>query len=227
VALLIALLRRHDEFSRLGIAAYLALATVSQWIIWFQLRYRLTGIEESVELIVLLLWAGLPLMPFSYHLILLFPPDARLPAGRFWLWLRNLLYAVTLILFLPHCLYALSPYLAWAAEVMFEHEYLIVHLLHGRALDWYYPFGLLCFCAVLIRNLLLVRDPAGRRRLKLVFYGTLATVLPVALLALSQGLVNTFSANWFPAWRALPLSLALIALVSISLSRSPILDLGG
>jgi eukaryotic-like serine/threonine-protein kinase len=203
VALLIALLRRHDEFSRLGVATYLALATASQWLIWFQLRYRLTGLEESIELIVLLLWAGLPLMPLSYHLILLFPPGVRLPAGRFWLWLRNLLYAVTLILFLPHCLYALSPYFAWAAEVMFEHEYLIVHLLYGRALDWYYPFGLLCFCAVLIRNLLLVRDPAGRRRLKIVFYGTLATVLPVALLALSQGLVRTFSATRFPAWHDL------------------------
>jgi len=203
VALLIALLRRHDEFSRLGVATYLALATVSQWIIWFQLKYRLTGVEESIELFVLLLWAGLPLMPFSYHLILLFPPGVRLPSSRFWLWLRSLLYAVTLILFLPHCLYALSPYIGWAAEVVFEHEYLIVHLLYGRALDWYYPFGLLCFCAVLIRNLLLVRDPAGRRRLKLVFYGTLATVLPVALLALSQGMVNTFSANRFPAWRGL------------------------
>jgi tRNA A-37 threonylcarbamoyl transferase component Bud32 len=203
VALLIALLRRHDEFSRLGVATYLALATVSEWVIWFQLRYRLTGVEESVELIVLLLWAGLPLIPLSYHLILLFPPGVRLPVSRFWLWLRNLLYAVTLILFLPHCLYALSPYFAWAAEVTFEHEYLIVHLLYGRTVDWYYPFGLLCFCAVLIRNLLLVRDPAGRRRLKIVFYGTLAAVLPVALLALSQGLVNTFSANRFPAWRDL------------------------
>jgi tRNA A-37 threonylcarbamoyl transferase component Bud32 len=203
LALLIALLRRHDQFSRLGVATYLALATVSQWIIWFQLRYRLTGVEESVELIVQLLWAGLPLIPLSYHSILLFPPGVRLPSSRFWLWLRNLLYAVTLILFLPHCLYALSPYFAWAAEVMFEHEYLIVHLLYGRTVDWYYPFGLLCFCAVLIRNLLLVRDPAGRRRLKIVFYGTLAAVLPVALLALSQGLVNTFSANRFPAWRDL------------------------
>src|SRR5262249_40186241 len=66
-----------------------------------------------------------------------------------------------------------------------------------------YPFGMLCFCAVLIRNLCLVRDPAGRRRLKIVFYGTLATALPIALLAISEGLVNTFSATGFPAWRDL------------------------
>src|SRR5262245_249238 len=77
VALLIALLHRHDEFSRLGVATYLALATVSQWIIWFQLRYRLTGVEESFELIVTLMWAGVPLLPLSYHFILLFPPGAR------------------------------------------------------------------------------------------------------------------------------------------------------
>jgi hypothetical protein len=203
VALLIALLRRYDQFSRLCVATYLALATFNLWIVWFQLRYRLTGAEESVELIVLLLSAGVPLIPLSYHSILIFPPGVSLPASRFWLRLRNLLYAATLILFLPHCIYALSPYLPGVAEVMFEHEYLIVHLLYGGALDWYYPFGLLCFCAVLIRNFLLVRDPAGRRRLKMVFYGTLATVLPVALLALSQGLVNAFSVTRFPAWRGL------------------------
>src|SRR5262249_39381814 len=150
---------------------YLALAMVNLWVVWFQLRYRLTGVEESVELIVLLLSAGFPLIPLCYHSILLFPPGACTPASRFWLWLRNLLYAVTLILFLPHCLYVLSPYLTGLAEVMFEHEYLIVNLLYGGAMDWYYPFGLLCFCAVLIRNFLLVREPAERRRLKIVFYG--------------------------------------------------------
>lgn len=201
VALLIALLRRYDAFSRLCVASYLAFAMFNLWIVWSQLRYRLTGLEESVELIVMLLSAGLPFIPLAYHVILIFPPGASPPATRFWLWLRNLLYALTLILFLPHCLYILSPYLAWVAEVVFEHEYLIVNLLYAGELNWYYPFGMLCFCAVLIRNFLLVRDPAGRRRVKIVFYGTLAAVLPVALLALSEGLLNTVSVGQFPTWR--------------------------
>jgi hypothetical protein len=203
VALLIALLRRRDEFSRLGVATYLAFATVTLWVMWFQLKDRLTGDEESVELIVGLLSAGFPIIPLSYHAILLFPPGASLPASRFWRWLRNLLYAVTIVLFLPHCLYILSPYFTALAEVMFKHEYLIIHLLYGAAMDWYYPFGLMCFCAVLIRNFLLVSEPAERRRLKILFYGTLTTVLPVAVLALSEGLVNAFSATQFPAWRGL------------------------
>jgi GAF domain-containing protein len=201
VALLIALLRRRDEFSRLGVATYLAFATVNLWIMWFHLRDRLTGMEEYLELIVLLLWAGLPLIPLSYHAILIFPPAARPPASRFWLWLRNLLYAVTLFLFLPHCLYVLSPYISGLADVMFEHENLIVHALYWGSIDWYYPFGLVCFCVILIRNFLLVREPAERRRLKILFYGTLAAVTPVALVALSEGLVNTFPVNQFPAWR--------------------------
>jgi hypothetical protein len=203
VALLIAMLHRYDAFSRLCVATYMAFAMFNLWIVWFQLKYRLTGLEESVELIVMLLSAGLPLIPLAYHTILIFPPGASPPATRFWLWLRNLLYALTLILFLPHCLYILSPYLSWVAELVFEHEYLIVNLLYAGELDLYYPLGLLCFCAVLIRNFLLVRDPAGRRRVKIVFYGTLVTVLPVALLALSEGLINTFSAGQFPTWRGL------------------------
>jgi eukaryotic-like serine/threonine-protein kinase len=171
--------------------------------VWFQLRYRLTGREELIEVIVLLLTAGVPLVPLSYHSILIFPPDARLPASRFWVWLRNLLYAVTFILFFPACLYALSPYFTRLAEVIFEHEYLTAHLFWRGSIDWYYPVGLVCLCAVLIRNFLLVREPMARRRLKLVFYATLATVLPVALVALSQGLANTLSITGYPTWQEL------------------------
>jgi len=203
VALLIALLGRVDRFSRLTVASYLAFAVFNLWIEWFILRYRLTGREELIEVIVLLLTAGVPLIPLSYHSILIFPPDAQLPASRFWVWLRNLLYAITFILFFPACLYALSPYFTGLADLMFEHEYLIVHLCWLGAINWYYPFGLMCLCAVLVRNFLLVREPIARRRLKLLFYATLVTVLPVALLALSQGLANTLSPTGFPIWREL------------------------
>src|SRR5262249_18106109 len=99
VALLIALLGRVDRFSRLTVASYLAFAVVIRRTEWLILRCRTTGREELIEVIVLLLTAGVPLIPLSYHSILIFPPDAQVPASRFWVWLRNLLYAITFILF--------------------------------------------------------------------------------------------------------------------------------
>lgn len=201
VALLLLLLRRADQFSQLGIAAYLSLGALNLWIVRFHLQDQLVGAEAYVDSLIRVLNAGIPFIPFSYHFALLFPPEASLPIGAGWHWLRKLLYGCSALLVVPACLYALAPFNERLLQFTFTHARLLTDTLYVGAINWYYPFGMLCFCVVLARKFGLVRERAERRRLKLVIYGTLLTVFPVILLAISEGLIKSRGWQNYPTWQ--------------------------
>ncbi|HMV47487.1 MAG TPA: protein kinase [Blastocatellia bacterium] len=188
VALLIVLMRGQDEFAKISAPAFISLGVLNLAILLLSLP-ALNGWEVWVELAIYLLGGGYFFIPLGFHTAAVFPPGADLTLTRFWRWLRNALYVIGGVLCTAMCLYQLGPHNEALTAFLFRHEDFWIHFFR-RARELFYPLGLLCLCVMLLRNFLRVRDLDHRRRMKLMVFGNLVMIVPIAGLEIANQAIN-------------------------------------
>jgi serine/threonine-protein kinase len=174
VALMIGLLKPAEKRARLGAYAFLMIS--HQAIIYpiIPLRGMFNPVEDRIAYFFMLILGGIWFGPVAFHCAYRFLEG--IPEGRLWAVLQRVLYSAGAALFLNRVV--LTTVTQTDAAIEFRSDYYQVERLFSRLENWYWPLCLVAISAVLIRNSLVVRQADQRRRVRLVLYGSLASLLP-------------------------------------------------
>jgi serine/threonine-protein kinase len=174
VALMIGLLKPGEKRARIGAYAFLMIS--HQAIIYpiIPLRGMFNPVEERIAYLFMLILGGIWFGPVAFHCAYRFLEG--IPEGRLWTGLQRVLYATGAALFLNRVV--LTTVTETGAAIEFRSDYYQVERLFSRLENWYWPLCLVAISAILIRNSIVVRQADQRRRVRLVLYGSLASLLP-------------------------------------------------
>src|SRR5262245_62695942 len=103
-------------------------------------------------------------------------------------------------------------------------DYYQVERLFSRLENWYWPLCLVAISAVLIRNNLVVRQADQRRRVRLVLYGSLLSLLPqtavtlIARIAIAAGYESVVNGGLFDTLKLIAAITVILAPISWGLA---------
>ena len=171
VAILIGLLKPQNQQARLTTLAFLANVALSleNVVIRLNRNAQFNLVENQIAFVFMLVMGTIWFAPLGYHVCYEFP--SRVPAGRFWSFLKWLLYSVGAILYVNFLVVSITAYTSQA--LTFLSSYHAVNISMVWLNFWYWLVGILAISAVLIRNNIKAKEPDQRRRSRLVLYATL------------------------------------------------------
>src|SRR5262245_24118190 len=133
-----------------------------------------------------------------------------------------MLYSAGAALFLNRIVITTSTQTGMAIE--FRSDYYQVERLFSRLENWYWPLCLVAISAVLIRNNLVVREADQRRRVRLVLYGSLLSLLPqtavtlIARIAIAAGYASVVNGGLFDTLKLIAAITVILAPISWGLA---------
>jgi tRNA A-37 threonylcarbamoyl transferase component Bud32/GAF domain-containing protein len=166
----------------------------------YQVLRPLEEILQERELVVFYI-IGLvkpAFLALLYHFFYRFPPEA--PHGKFWSFLKYLLYLWAGTLTLANTLFNLVILQGYdrGSVILLEHyDFWRVPSKYLNTEDWIWLLAPVAMSAVLVRNYRLLREPGQRRRIKWLVYSVTLLVLadsiyPVAAILRSSVLNNIY-----------------------------------
>lgn len=174
VALIIGLLKPTEKRARLVAYAFWMISHQAIAFPMIPVRGMFNPIEDQIAYFFMLIlggiWFGPVVFHCSYRLL------EGIPIGRFWTVLQWMLYSAAAVLFINRIVITTATLTGMAIE--FRSDYYQVERLFTQLENWYWPFCMIAICAVLIRNSLVVRQADQRRRVRIVLYGSLLSLLP-------------------------------------------------
>jgi len=133
-----------------------------------------------------------------------------------------MLYSAGAALFLNRIVITTATQTGMAIE--FRSDYYQVERLFSRLENWYWPLCLVAISAVLIRNNLVVREADQRRRVRLVLYGSLLSLLPqtavtlIARIAIAAGYESVVNGGLFDTLKLIAAITVILAPISWGLA---------
>jgi eukaryotic-like serine/threonine-protein kinase len=216
VALMIGLLKPADKRARLVAYAFLMISHQAIAYPIIPLRGMFNPAEDRIAYFIMLILGGIWFGPVAFHTAYRFLEG--IPEGRLWTVLQRVLYSTGAALFLNRVV--LTTVTQTGVAIEFRSDYYQVERLFGRLENWYWPLCMVAISAVLIRNSLVVRQADQRRRVRLVLYGSLASLLPqtavttISRIAIAAGYESVANGGVFDTLRLI----AAIALILAPIS---------
>src|SRR5262249_36132003 len=131
---------------------------------------------------------------------------------------QRVLYSTGAALFLNRVV--LTTVTQTGVAIEFRSDYYQVERLFSRLENWYWPLCMVAISAVLIRNNVVVKQADQRRRVRLVLYGSLASLLPqtavttISRIAIAAGYESVANGGAFDTLRLIAAIALILAPVS-------------
>ncbi len=216
VALMIGLLRPADRRARLVAYAFLMLSHQALAYPIIPLKGMFDPVEDQIAHVLMLILGGIWFGPVIFHAAYRFLEG--IPEGRLWTAIQRTLYSIGALLFLNRVV--VTTVTQTGAAVEFRSDYYHVERLFSRLENWYWPLCMIAICAVWIRNSIVVRQADQRRRVRLVLYGSLASLLPqtavttISRVAITAGYESVANSGVFGTLRLIAAIAVILAPIS-------------
>ena len=216
VALMIGLLKPADKRVRLVAYAFLMLSHQALAFPILPTRWMFNPVEDRIAYFFMLIQGGICFGPVVFHSA--YRLLDGIPKGRFWTVLQWALYSAGAALFLHRIVFTTATQTGMAIE--FRSDYYHAERLFSQLENWYWPLCLVAISAVLIRNNFVVRQADQRRRVRLVLYGSLLSLLPqtavttTARIAIAAGYESVANGGLFDTLRLIAAIIVILSPIS-------------